>query len=378
MQALNRCEAFRDEIISMPFSDQGPRVRADPLCLEFVTFLSEMADVCGDTTIPINPDAFIRNVRNGFFAEGHQDAGEFCKLMLHKLSPDVPSSANPPSNGSDAVYKYFGMRTANTTECRCGHCSTRLDWSLELTLPLSSSSPLLPDNSVLGVDARGVRRTIQSLIANTIGPESQEHLTGEAKYACSHCNTRSDATRTIRVIDTCSVDQPGTAISSPKYVILQLNRFEFDRSTSRSVKNFTLVDVPLRVRIPTTAIRSPNGCIDHLTPDNFHVVPYDLIAVVVHCGSSVQAGHYYTLVSEGSRSTNNETSETVTWYCCDDSHVQHHCTSPSPQNPSAESYSLDTKFMDNNCTPYLLFYEKSRYNHIESQTEIPPREIHRV
>lgn len=68
---------------------------------------------------------------------------------------------------------------------------------------------------------------------------------------------------------------------------------------------------------------------------------YGLLAIVVHSGSSLHYGHYFTYMR-------NETRETSDWYLANDSHLSQISFESLISKPST--------FKDD--TPYIVFYER--------------------
>lgn len=84
---------------------------------------------------------------------------------------------------------------------------------------------------------------------------------------------------------------------------------------------------------------------------------YGLLAIVVHSGSSLHYGHYFTYMR-------NETKETSDWHLANDSHLT---------QVSIESLmSKASTFKDD--TPYIVFYEKIKEDNNQTVPEFKVNE----
>lgn len=195
---------------------------------------------------------------------------------------------NIPIQTSDAtvVQRSFGGRAE--TIYRCSACSTesiRADNFRELQLSF-------PCDFIEG-------QSVQTLLDYFLKPEV---LCGDNQYHCEKCNGLSDAVRVFRVIQ------------SPARLILTLKQFRYDSTLQQRIK--------LLHRVQYNPIIKLNG------------LNYELYATVVHCGSSVDSGHYYTYAKDGSN-----------WYKFNDNFVTKSSTS--------ELHNLNPPE-----TPYILFYSR--------------------
>lgn len=112
-----------------------------------------------------------------------------------------------------------------------------------------------------------------------------EHLQNDNAYKCTKCKKKGQATKRF------SIHRP------PNVVTIQLKRFEFNRYSGKITKHIEFPEF-LNLR-PYTS--DPSGA----------SLMYRLNAVLVHSGSSCNAGHYYSYV----RNSNNS------WFRMDDERV---------------------------------------------------------
>lgn len=142
---------------------------------------------------------------------------------------------------------------------------------------------------------------------------SSEKLIGDNQYYCDKCKQLCDGERSIRIT------------KSPRNLILTLKHFRYDlhRHTRAKLMNQVQHNETISLRV---------------TPEEGHpfVVQYSLYAAVVHAGTSMDSGHYYTYAQD----------EPDCWYKFNDNYVTgcsvdelHALSSPN--------------------TPYILFYQMS-------------------
>lgn len=129
---------------------------------------------------------------------------------------------------------------------------------------------------------------------------SPEQLSGENRYHCDSCGGLRDARRTIQILQ------------SPSHLVLTLKHFQFNSKTGQRAKLLHQVQCSESIQLNQQL--------------------YKLYAAVVHSGSSMDTGHYYTLARD----------ETLVWHIFNDSLVTP--CSPPPWNPPD--------------TPYILFYSR--------------------
>lgn len=138
---------------------------------------------------------------------------------------------------------------------------------------------------------------LQDLLDYFVSPEQ---LSGENKYQCDSCGGLQDARRTIQILQ------------SPSHLVFTLKRFEFNSKTGQHSKLLHQVHCSETVEVCKQS--------------------YKLYAAVVHSGSSMDTGHYYTVARD----------ESLMWHIFNDSLVAL-CNPPPWSSPD---------------TPYILFYSR--------------------
>lgn len=184
------------------------------------------------------------------------------------------------------MQRAFGGRAETIYKCdACETESIRADNFRELQLSF-------PCNFIDG-------QSVQLLLEYYLKPE---RLCGDNQYHCDKCNGLSDANRIFRVI------QP------PARLVLTLKHFRYDATSQQRIKLLHRVQYDPVIKLGLTN--------------------YELYAAVVHCGSSVDSGHYYTYAKDGEN-----------WYQFNDSSV-------------TKCLNADLHNLHPPETPYILFYRR--------------------
>lgn len=185
------------------------------------------------------------------------------------------------------MQRSFGGRAV--TKSRCGSCGTESEHS-DSFRELQLSFPNRCDN-----------QSVQTLLDYYLQPEK---LCGDNQYHCDTCSCLTDGERVTTVAE------------PPRRLVLTLKHFRYDPASQQRTK--ILQQVKLDANI-------------HLGEQ------YELYAAVVHCGSSVDSGHYYTFAKDGQE-----------WYKFNDCAVM--------QATEEELCKLRPP-----STPYILFYSRVDY-----------------
>ncbi|XP_062850327.1 ubiquitin carboxyl-terminal hydrolase 12 [Trichomycterus rosablanca] len=150
------------------------------------------------------------------------------------------------------------------------------------------------------------------------GFSNTETLCSEYKYYCEQCRSKQEAQKRMRVK------------KLPMILALHLKRFKYMDQLNRYTKLSYRVVFPLELRLFNTSGDATN-------PDRL----YDLVAVVVHCGSGPNRGHYITIVKSYGF-----------WLLFDDDIVE-----KIDAQAIEEFYGLTSDISKNSESGYILFYQ---------------------
>ncbi|XP_025414514.1 ubiquitin carboxyl-terminal hydrolase 48-like isoform X2 [Sipha flava] len=205
----------------------------------------------------VDPEDFITTLRINTALQ--QDAHEFSNLFLSVLE-------NKFSTQSDASVRdmvkdnFLGEYKYVTTCLKCKTKSTRPSTFYELDLNIKGHKTL--------------NDSLQEFL-------KEEHLTGDDKYYCDHCDSKQDAVRKICLI------------TLPPVLNIQLMRFVYDRQTMQKKKLNTYIqfsqtlDMGQYLNLPVQPDESSKD--KHM---------YNLCAVLIHKGSSAYSGHYVAHIKD--------------------------------------------------------------------------------
>jgi len=145
---------------------------------------------------------------------------------------------------------------------------------------------------------------------------NQQTLCGEHKYSCDVCRSKQEAQIAMRIK------------KLPQILALHLKRFKYCDTLNKYTKLSYRVVFPFELRLFNTTDDAENS--DRL---------YDLIAVVVHCGSGPHRGHYVSIVKSHG-----------TWLLFDDDNVE-------TVEPSGMEDFFGISADKNSESGYILFYQ---------------------
>uniref|UniRef100_A0A7E4V283 ubiquitinyl hydrolase 1 n=1 Tax=Panagrellus redivivus TaxID=6233 RepID=A0A7E4V283_PANRE len=331
IQALYFCQPFREKILEYRVQTKKTSGQRDNLltCLAdlFMSIANQKRRVG-----TIAPKRFITKLKkeNELFDNFmQQDAHEFFNFLLNAISETLiedlkrdsardsingrregsSSQSNGPTQSvSDSengetpktwIHEIFQGTLTNETRClNCETVSSKDEDFLDLSVdvqPNVSITYCLRDFS------------------------NMETLCGDQKYYCENCCSKQEAQKRMRIK------------KLPRLLALHLKRFKYMEHLSRETKLSYRVMFPMELRLFN--VRDDADDSDRL---------YDLVAVVVHCGSTPNRGHYLTLVKSHSF-----------WLLFDDDIVD------KIEGASLEAYFglSDCNVQKNSNSAYILFYQ---------------------
>ena len=165
------------------------------------------------------------------------------------------NSSNNNSNSNNGSWLRDIFQGTLTNETRCLNCES-----------LSSKDEDFLDLSVEIQQNTSITHCLK-VFSNT------ETLSSEHKYYCENCCSKQEAQKRMRIK------------KLPMILALHLKRFKYMESLNRHTKISYRVVFPLELRLFNKTSNSEGD--DKL---------YDLVAVVIHCGSGPNRGHYVSIV----------------------------------------------------------------------------------
>ncbi|XP_053675152.1 ubiquitin carboxyl-terminal hydrolase 35 [Anopheles nili] len=266
----------------------------------------------------LTPRAVLATTRPPGFAPGYQqDSSEFLsylldrlheqeKKLLHGGSHQLQHSGGLSLSGASLEGKTLVQKTFEgklSVGCLCTVC----DGSSHTMETFRSLDLSFPEDNDLAAAEDGTH-SVQKLLDYFC---SSEKLVGENQYFCDRCQQLRDCERSVTVTD------------PPQNLILTIKHFRYDQSRNLRAK---LMNKILHNEDISLTITDASG--------HCHQLHYRNYAVVVHYGTSMDSGHYYTYAQDG----------TGTWFKFNDNYVTQ-CTTSELQNIPSPN------------TPYILFYQ---------------------
>ncbi|TKC52761.1 hypothetical protein EI555_011847 [Monodon monoceros] len=279
LQALYFCRPFREKVLA--YKSQPRKKESLLTCLAdlFHSIATQKKKV---GVIP--PKKFITRLRKEnvinseirLFSElfdnyMQQDAHEFLNYLLNTIADilqeerkqekqngrlpngNIDSENNNSTPDPTWVHEIFQGTLTNETRClTCETISSKDEDFLDLSVDVEQ-------NTSITHCLRGFSNT--------------ETLCSEYKYYCEECRSKQEAHKRMKVK------------KLPMILALHLKRFKYMDQLHRYTKLSYRVVFPLELRLFNTSGDATN-------PDRM----YDLVAVVVHCGSGPNRGHYIAIV----------------------------------------------------------------------------------
>ncbi|CAH1393809.1 unnamed protein product [Nezara viridula] len=238
-----------------------------------------------------------------------QDAHEFLNFLINHINEIILSERPQKSKNGDGdagnstpeptwVHEIF--QGILTSETRCLNCET-----------MSSKDEDFFDLQVDIDQNTSITHCLRCF-------SSMETLCGDNKFKCDHCSSYQEAQKCMRVK------------KLPMILALHLKRFKYMEQYNRHIKVSHRVVFPLELRLFNTSD-------DAVNPDRM----YNLVAVVIHCGSGPNRGHYISIVKSHDF-----------WLLFDDDMVD-----KIDQSAIDDFYGLTSDIQKSSETGYILFYQ---------------------
>merc|ERR1711972_905842 len=265
LQALYFCRPFREKVLE--YKAKNKRTKETLLtCLAdlFYSIVTQKRKV--GTIAPKKFIARLRKEKVEFDNYMQQDAHEFLIFLINHINEIIvgeqPASVKTPGPGQTSLPDnkkptwisdiFQGILTSETRCLNCETVTSKDEDFFDLSIDVEQNT------------------SITSCLKNFSNTET---LCSDNKFKCDQCSTYQEAHKRMRVK------------SLPTILALHLKRFKYMEQFNRHIKVSHRVVFPLEHRLFNTSD-------DAVNPDRM----YDLVAVVVHCGSGPNRGHYISIV----------------------------------------------------------------------------------
>lgn len=180
---------------------------------------------------------------------------------LEQLSPDQQNALNGSGDTNnvdkqpDTTWVHEIFQAIVTRELRCLNCES-----------IRSTDEVLNNLSVEVHQNTSITHCLRCYFTT-------ETISADNKVHCDNCESRQEHQKRTRVK------------KLPSILVLHLKRFQYLGQYNRPLKLSHRVVFPLELRLVDVSD-------DAVNPDRM----YDLAAVVVHCGTGINRGHYFSIV----------------------------------------------------------------------------------
>uniref|UniRef100_A0A3P9MJ84 ubiquitinyl hydrolase 1 n=1 Tax=Oryzias latipes TaxID=8090 RepID=A0A3P9MJ84_ORYLA len=322
LQALYFCRPFRDKVLA--YKVQPRRKESLLTCLaDLFNSIATQKKKVG--VIP--PKKFISRLRkeNELFDNYmQQDAHEFLNYLLNTIADLLQEEKNHERQQNGKLLQNGGGGDGGEGGRGGGGKEIQQTWVHEIfqgtltneTRCLNCEAVSSKDEDFLDLSVDVEQNT--SITHCLRGFSNTETLCSECKYYCEQCRSKQEAQKRMRVK------------KLPMILALHLKRFKYMDQLHRYTKLSYRVVFPLELRLFNTSGDATN-------PERM----YDLVAVVVHCGSGPNRGHYITIVKSHGF-----------WLLFDDDIVE-----KIDAQAIEEFYGLTSDISKNSESGYILFYQ---------------------
>ncbi|XP_054721434.1 ubiquitin carboxyl-terminal hydrolase 46-like isoform X2 [Uloborus diversus] len=272
LQALYFCKPFREKVLD--YKAKNKRTKETLLtCLADLFYNIATQKKKTGTIAPKKFIARLRKENEVFDNYMQQDAHEFLNYLLNTIADILQekqqgnkvkavnqNGEQQQTSKSEPTWVHDIFQGTLTNETRCLNCET-----------VSSKDEDFLDLSVDVNQNTSITHCLR-------GFSNTETLCSEHKYYCENCCSKQEAQKRMRVK------------KLPMILALHLKRFKYMEQQNRHTKLSYRVVFPLELRLFNTVSILESD--DAYNPDRL----YDLVAVVIHCGSGPNRGHYISIV----------------------------------------------------------------------------------
>lgn len=360
LQALYFCKPFREKVLEYKAKNKRPKE----------TLLSCLADLFYNIATQkkkvgsIAPKKFIARLRKEkeeFDNYMQQDAHEFLNFLINHINEIILAERNANKNGSAAGTAAIKSSSTTSTSTTASNSSTNGTCSqstgsingigigiTDASTPTQSNSASTEPTWVHEIFQGTLTSETRCLNCETVSSKDEhffdlqvdvdqntsithclrcfsntETLCSDNKFKCDNCCSYQEAQKRMRVK------------KLPMILALHLKRFKYMEQFNRHIKVSHRVVFPLELRLFNTSD-------DAVNPDRL----YDLMAVVIHCGSGPNRGHYISIVKSHGL-----------WLLFDDDMVD-----KIEASTIEDFYGLTSDIQKSSETGYILFYQSRDCN----------------
>lgn len=315
LQALYFCKPFREKVLEYKAKNKRTKETLLTCLADLFHSIATQKKKVGS----IAPKKFIARLRKeklDFDNYMQQDAHEFLYFLINHIN-DIIAAERQQNSTTNNINKSKGAGENGTT-----HSSSEPTWVYEIFQGIVT-------NETRCLNCENVTSNDQNFIDLQVDIEQNtsithclrcysntETLCSDNKFQCDNCSSYQEAQKRMRVK------------KLPMILALQLKRFKYMEQYNKYIKVSHRVVFPLELRLLNTS----EDAADRL---------YDLIAVVIHCGSGINRGHYISIVKSHGF-----------WLLFDDDQVD-------KIDPSTieDFYGLTCDTQKSSETGYILFYQ---------------------
>ncbi|XP_013118444.1 ubiquitin carboxyl-terminal hydrolase 46 [Stomoxys calcitrans] len=361
LQALYFCKPFRDKVLEYKAKNKRPKE----------TLLSCLADLFYNIATQkkkvgsIAPKKFIARLRKEkeeFDNYMQQDAHEFLNFLINHINEIILAERNASKNGNTATGTAATKSSSTTSTSTTVSNSSTNGTSSNSTGSINGIGIGIADattptqNNAASTEPTWVHEIFQGTLTSetrclnceTVSSKDEhffdlqvdvdqntsithclrcfsntETLCSDNKFKCDNCCSYQEAQKRMRVK------------KLPMILALHLKRFKYMEQFNRHIKVSHRVVFPLELRLFNTSD-------DAVNPDRL----YDLMAVVIHCGSGPNRGHYISIVKSHGL-----------WLLFDDDMVD-----KIEASTIEDFYGLTSDIQKSSETGYILFYQSRDCN----------------